>query len=152
MPGTHLKDMGQWSLAVLKPLVALQKNSTRLPMMVLQWDMTACCIVTARSIADSVEYMVNAHCRCICLHFKLRQDHTRNVNGSNAFEYTCCFCVGWSDGSGQTKLSDQIIKLDLVDATVAAANPNVSDEDRIKLNVRHVQPVVLVPVCLPRIP
>ena len=43
-------------------------------------------------------------------------------------EYPGDFCFRRSDGSRQTKLSDQLIRLDLVDAMIEAADPNISDE------------------------
>lgn len=39
------------------------------------------------------------------------------------------FVSGGPMEAGKTKLSDQIIKLDLVDAMIQGANPNVSDAD-----------------------
>ena len=51
-------------------------------------------------IADSVEYMVNAHCADALVHFKLRQNHTGHVNGSHASQYSHNLCVRWAHGSG----------------------------------------------------
>ena len=55
-------------------------------------------------------------------------NHPGNVNGGNALKYPGDFCFRWPYGSRQTKLSDQLIRLDLVDAMIEAADPNVSDE------------------------
>lgn len=45
----------------------------------------------------------------------------------------CVFVSGGPMEAGKTKLSDKIIKLDLVDAMIQGANPNVSDEDSAQI-------------------
>ena len=47
---------------------------------------------------------------------KLRQDHPRDINGVFTFKYSGYFVSGGPMEAGKTKLSDQLIKLDLVDA------------------------------------
>ena len=50
-------------------------------------------------IADSVEYMVNAHKAdaMVCI----SNCDTGIVEGGYASEYSCRICIGWSDGSGR---------------------------------------------------
>ncbi|MBY6108504.1 dihydroxy-acid dehydratase [Ferrimonas balearica] len=80
-------------------------------------------------IADSVEYMVNAHCAdalvCISNCDKITPGM---LMAAMRLNIPTIFVSGGPMEAGKTKLSDQIIKLDLVDAMVQAADPNVSDE------------------------
>ena len=81
-------------------------------------------------IADSVEYMVNAHCAdamvCISNCDKITPGM---LMASLRLNIPVIFVSGGPMEAGKTKLSDQIIKLDLVDAMIQGANPNVSDAD-----------------------
>ncbi|OCG71468.1 dihydroxy-acid dehydratase [Gilliamella sp. Occ3-1] len=81
-------------------------------------------------IADSVEYMVNAHCAdamiCISNCDKITPGM---LMASLRLNIPTIFVSGGPMEAGKTKLSDQIIKLDLVDAMIQSANPNVSDAD-----------------------
>src|SRR5471032_552362 len=81
-------------------------------------------------IADSVEYMVNAHCAdamvCISNCDKITPGM---LMASLRLNIPVIFVSGGLMEAGKTKLSDKIIKLDLVDAMIQGANPNVSDAD-----------------------
>ncbi|CAG8917793.1 unnamed protein product, partial [Penicillium salamii] len=81
-------------------------------------------------IADSVEYIVNAHCAdamvCISNCDKITPGM---LMASLRLNIPVIFVSGGPMEAGKTKLSDQIIKLDLVDAMIQGANPNVSDAD-----------------------
>lgn len=81
-------------------------------------------------IADSVEYMVNAHCAdamvCISNCDKITPGM---MMAAMRLNIPVIFVSGGPMEAGKTKLSDQIIKLDLVDAMIQGANPNVSDAD-----------------------
>ena len=57
-------------------------------------------------IADSVEYMVNAHKAdaMICIS-NCDKITPRNVDGGYAFEYSCRICIGRSDGSRRMEWS-----------------------------------------------
>ncbi|WNO59512.1 dihydroxy-acid dehydratase [Rheinheimera sp. MMS21-TC3] len=81
-------------------------------------------------IADSVEYMVNAHCAdaivCISNCDKITPGMLMAALRLNV---PAIFISGGPMEAGKTKLSDQIIKLDLVDAMVSAADPAISDQD-----------------------
>ncbi|CDL85657.1 dihydroxy-acid dehydratase [Xenorhabdus szentirmaii] len=80
-------------------------------------------------IADSVEYMVNAHCAdamvCISNCDKITPGM---LMASLRLNIPVIFVSGGPMEAGKTRLSDQIIKLDLVDAMIQGANPNVTDE------------------------
>lgn len=81
-------------------------------------------------IADSVEYMVNAHCAdamvCISNCDKITPGM---LMASLRLNIPVIFVSGGPMEAGKTKLSDKIIKLDLVDAMIQGANPKVSDAD-----------------------
>jgi len=80
-------------------------------------------------IADSVEYMVNAHCAdamvCISNCDKITPGM---MMAAMRLNIPVIFVSGGPMEAGKTKLSDQIIKLDLVDAMIQGADPEVSDE------------------------
>ncbi|MGL6302786.1 dihydroxy-acid dehydratase [Aeromonas caviae] len=79
-------------------------------------------------IADSVEYMVNAHCAdamvCISNCDKITPGM---LMAALRINIPVIFVSGGPMEAGKTKLSDQIIKLDLVDAMIQGADPKVSD-------------------------
>ncbi|WIF58017.1 dihydroxy-acid dehydratase [Atlantibacter hermannii] len=80
-------------------------------------------------IADSVEYMVNAHCAdamvCISNCDKITPGM---LMASLRLNIPVIFVSGGPMEAGKTKLSDKIIKLDLVDAMIQGADPKVSNE------------------------
>ena len=57
------------------------------------------------------------------------------------------FVSGGPMEAGKTKLSDQLIKLDLIDAMIQSADVNVSDKDVDAIERSLVQPVVLAQGC-----
>ncbi|WP_397471581.1 dihydroxy-acid dehydratase [Rheinheimera sp.] len=79
-------------------------------------------------IADSVEYMINAHCAdamvCISNCDKITPGM---LMAAMRLNIPVIFVSGGPMEAGKTKLSEQIIKLDLVDAMVSAADPKVTD-------------------------
>lgn len=81
-------------------------------------------------IADSVEYMVNAHCAdamvCISNCDKITPGM---LMAALRLNIPVIFVSGGPMEAGKTALSEQVIKLDLVDAMVQAVNDNVSDEE-----------------------
>ena len=80
-------------------------------------------------IADSVEYMVNAHCAdalvCISNCDKITPGM---LMAAMRLNIPVIFVSGGPMEAGKTKLAGQTIKLDLVDAMVVAATPDASDE------------------------
>ncbi|EIC83565.1 dihydroxy-acid dehydratase [Serratia sp. M24T3] len=85
-------------------------------------------------IADSVEYMVNAHCAdamvCISNCDKITPGM---LMAALRLNIPVIFVSGGPMEAGKTKLSDKIIKLDLVDAMIQGANPKVSDADSAQI-------------------
>jgi dihydroxy-acid dehydratase len=81
-------------------------------------------------IADSVEYMVNAHCAdalvCISNCDKITPGM---LMAALRLNIPAVFVSGGPMESGKTRLHGKTLKLDLVDAMISAANPDESDED-----------------------
>lgn len=81
-------------------------------------------------IADSVEYMVNAHCAdamvCISNCDKITPGM---LMAALRLNIPVIFVSGGPMEAGKTRLSDSIIKLDLVDAMIQGASPHVSDAE-----------------------
>jgi dihydroxy-acid dehydratase len=81
-------------------------------------------------IADSVEYMVNAHCAdamvCISNCDKITPGM---LLAALRLNIPAIFVSGGPMEAGKTRLAEIDIKLDLVDAMVKGADPSVSDED-----------------------
>jgi len=81
-------------------------------------------------IADSVEYMANAHCAdalvCISNCDKITPGM---LMAALRLNIPAVFVSGGPMESGKTSLHGKALKLDLVDAMISAADPNESDED-----------------------
>ena len=80
-------------------------------------------------IADTIECMVKAHC-FDALVFIPNCDKIvpGMLMAAMRLNIPTIFVSGGPMEAGKTKLSDQLIRLDLVDAMIEAADPNVSDE------------------------
>ncbi len=79
-------------------------------------------------IAESVEYMVNAHCADAMVGISNCDKITPGMlMAAMRLNIPAIFVSGGPMEAGKTKLSDQIIKLDLVDAMMQGADPKVSD-------------------------
>lgn len=79
-------------------------------------------------IANSVEYMVNAHCAdtMVCIS-NCNRITPGMLTASLRLNIPVTFASSGPMETGKTKFFDQIIKLDLVDATIQGADPKVSD-------------------------
>ncbi|NMH60721.1 dihydroxy-acid dehydratase [Alteromonas ponticola] len=133
VPGhVHLKDMGQLVAqhVELAGGVAKEFNTIAVDDGIAMGHSGMLYSLPSREIiADAVEYMVNAHCAdalvCISNCDKITPGMLMAAMRLNV---PVVFVSGGPMEAGKTKLSDQIIKLDLVDAMVAAADESVSDE------------------------
>ncbi len=80
-------------------------------------------------IADSVEYMANAHCAdalvCISNCDKITPGM---LMAALRLNIPAIFVSGGPMEAGRAEIGGKQVKLDLVDSMVAAANPNLSDE------------------------
>lgn len=133
VPGhVHLKDMGQLVAAEIEKAggVAKEFNTIAVDDGIAMGHGGMLYSLPSRDlIADSVEYMVNAHCAdamvCISNCDKITPGM---LMAALRLNIPTIFVSGGPMEAGKTKLSDQIIKLDLVDAMIQGANPTVSDE------------------------
>ncbi|MBF0785565.1 dihydroxy-acid dehydratase [Muribacter muris] len=134
VPGhVHLKDMGQLVAAEIEKAggVAKEFNTIAVDDGIAMGHGGMLYSLPSRDlIADSVEYMVNAHCAdamvCISNCDKITPGM---LMAALRLNIPTIFVSGGPMEAGKTKLSDQIIKLDLVDAMVQSADKNVSDDD-----------------------
>ncbi|QLB20900.1 dihydroxy-acid dehydratase [Vespertiliibacter pulmonis] len=134
VPGhVHLKDMGQLVAAEIEKAggVAKEFNTIAVDDGIAMGHGGMLYSLPSRDlIADSVEYMVNAHCAdamvCISNCDKITPGM---LMAALRLNIPTIFVSGGPMEAGKTKLSDKIIKLDLVDAMIQGANPNVSDAE-----------------------
>lgn len=134
VPGhVHLKDMGQLVARSIEAAGGVAKEFNTIAVddgIAMGHSGMLYSLPSREIIADSVEYMVNAHCAdaivCISNCDKITPGMLMAAMRLNV---PVVFVSGGPMEAGKTKLSDQIIKLDLVDAMVAAADDKVSDSD-----------------------
>lgn len=134
VPGhVHLKDMGQLVARSIEAAGGVAKEFNTIAVddgIAMGHSGMLYSLPSREIIADSVEYMVNAHCAdaivCISNCDKITPGM---LMASMRLNVPVIFVSGGPMEAGKTKLSDQLIKLDLVDAMVAAADPKVSDSD-----------------------
>ncbi|WP_432454873.1 dihydroxy-acid dehydratase [Agarivorans sp. QJM3NY_29] len=134
VPGhVHLKDLGQMVAGAIEEAggVAKEFNTIAVDDGIAMGHGGMLYSLPSRDlIADSVEYMVNAHCAdamvCISNCDKITPGM---LMAAMRINIPVIFVSGGPMEAGKTKLSDQIIKLDLVDAMVMGADKNVSDSD-----------------------
>ena len=134
VPGhVHLKDMGQLVARSVEAAGGVAKEFNTIAVddgIAMGHSGMLYSLPSREIIADAVEYMVNAHCAdaivCISNCDKITPGM---LMASLRLNVPVVFVSGGPMEAGKTKLSDQIIKLDLVDAMVAAADEKVSDSD-----------------------
>lgn len=135
VPGhVHLKDMGQLVAREIEKAggVAKEFNTIAVDDGIAMGHGGMLYSLPSRDlIADSVEYMVNAHCAdalvCISNCDKITPGM---LMAAMRLNIPAVFVSGGPMEAGKVSLANKgEIKLDLVDAMVSAANPNESDED-----------------------
>lgn len=137
VPGhVHLKDMGQLVAREIEKVGGVAKEFNTIAVddgIAMGHDGMLYSLPSREIIADSVEYMVNAHCAdaivCISNCDKITPGM---LMASLRLNVPVIFVSGGPMEAGKTKLAGQVIKLDLVDAMVAGVDENVSDEDAAK--------------------
>lgn len=133
VPGhVHLKDMGQLVAREIEAAGGVAKEFNTIAVddgIAMGHGGMLYSLPSRELIADSVEYMVNAHCAdamvCISNCDKITPGM---LMAALRLNIPVIFVSGGPMEAGKTKLSDQIIKLDLVDAMIQGADPTVSDE------------------------
>ncbi len=131
VPGhVHLKDMGQLVAREIERAGGVAKEFNTIAVddgIAMGHDGMLYSLPSRDIIADSVEYMVNAHCAdaivCISNCDKITPGM---MMAAMRLNIPVIFVTGGPMEAGKTKLAEH--KLDLVDAMVMAADPNASDE------------------------
>ncbi|MDF1692594.1 MAG: dihydroxy-acid dehydratase [Zhongshania sp.] len=131
VPGhVHLKDMGQLVAREIEEAGGVAKEFNTIAVddgIAMGHDGMLYSLPSRDIIADSVEYMVNAHCAdamvCISNCDKITPGM---LNAALRLNIPVIFVSGGPMEAGKTKLSEN--KLDLVDAMVIAVDDSASDE------------------------
>ncbi|WCE05457.1 dihydroxy-acid dehydratase [Pseudoxanthomonas sp. JBR18] len=131
VPGhVHLKDLGQLVAREIERVGGVAKEFDTIAVddgIAMGHDGMLYSLPSREIIADSVEYMVNAHCAdalvCISNCDKITPGM---LMAAMRLNIPTVFVSGGPMEAGKTKLADH--KLDLIDAMVMAADPNASDE------------------------
>ena len=134
VPGhVHLKDMGQLVAREIEKAggVAKEFNTIAVDDGIAMGHGGMLYSLPSRDIiADSVEYMVNAHCAdamvCISNCDKITPGM---LMAALRLNIPAVFVSGGPMESGKASLHGEVRKLDLVDAMISAADPNETDED-----------------------
>ncbi|MFU0503014.1 dihydroxy-acid dehydratase [Pseudaminobacter sp. NGMCC 1.201702] len=134
VPGhVHLKDLGQLVAREIEKAGGVAKEFNTIAVddgIAMGHDGMLYSLPSREIIADSVEYMVNAHCAdamvCISNCDKITPGM---LMASLRLNIPTVFVSGGPMEAGKVVLGGQKKALDLVDAMVAAADDNVSDED-----------------------
>ncbi len=138
VPGhVHLKNMGSLVAGAIEEAGGIAKEFNTIAVddgIAMGHSGMLYSLPSRELIADSVEYMVNAHCAdalvCISNCDKITPGM---LMAALRLNIPVVFVSGGPMEAGKTKLSDKLIKLDLVDAMVAAADDRISDEDSEKI-------------------
>ncbi len=131
VPGhVHLKDMGQLVAREIEKAGGVAKEFNTIAVddgIAMGHDGMLYSLPSRDIIADSVEYMVNAHCAdaivCISNCDKITPGM---LMAAMRLNIPVIFVTGGPMEAGKTKLSEN--KLDLIDAMVVAADDSASDE------------------------
>jgi len=133
VPGhVHLKDMGQLVIAEIEKAGGVGKEFNTIAVddgIAMGHAGMLYSLPSREIIADSVEYMVNAHCAdalvCISNCDKITPGM---LMAAMRLNIPTVFVSGGPMEAGKVIMDGQEIHLDLVDAMVVAADPSVSDE------------------------
>ncbi|HBH89715.1 MAG TPA: dihydroxy-acid dehydratase, partial [Hyphomonadaceae bacterium] len=134
VPGhVHLKDLGQMVAREIEAAGDVAKEFNTIAVddgIAMGHDGMLYSLPSRELIADSVEYMVNAHCAdamvCISNCDKITPGM---LMAAMRLNIPAVFVSGGPMEAGKVVKDGKEIALDLVDAMVAAADENVSDED-----------------------
>ncbi len=134
VPGhVHLKDLGQMVAREIEAAGGVAKEFNTIAVddgIAMGHDGMLYSLPSRDLIADSVEYMVNAHCAdamvCISNCDKITPGM---LMAALRINIPVVFVSGGPMEAGKVVLKGKEVALDLVDAMVAAADENVSDED-----------------------
>jgi len=133
VPGhVHLKDLGQMVAREIEAAGGVAKEFNTIAVddgIAMGHDGMLYSLPSREIIADSVEYMANAHCAdalvCISNCDKITPGM---LMAALRLNIPAVFVSGGPMEAGEADYDGETHKLDLVDAMVQAADPNVSDE------------------------
>ena len=134
VPGhVHLKDLGQLVAREIEKAGGVAKEFNTIAVddgIAMGHDGMLYSLPSRELIADSVEYMVNAHCAdamvCISNCDKITPGM---LMAAMRLNIPAVFVSGGPMESGKVKLDGKIKSVDLIDAMVAAADERVSDDE-----------------------
>jgi dihydroxy-acid dehydratase len=134
VPGhVHLKDMGQLVIGEIEKAGGVGKEFNTIAVddgIAMGHDGMLYSLPSRELIADSVEYMANAHCAdalvCISNCDKITPGM---LMAALRLNIPAVFVSGGPMEAGKTRLAGKEVSLDLIDAMVAAADDQVSDAD-----------------------
>src|SRR6202789_986849 len=134
VPGhVHLKDMGQLVAREVEAAGGIAKEFNTIAVddgIAMGHDGMLYSLPSREIIADSVEYMVNAHCAdaivCISNCDKITPGM---LMAALRLNIPVVFVSGGPMEAGKVSANGKIKKVDLIDAMVAAADSSVSDAD-----------------------
>ncbi|SER36783.1 dihydroxy-acid dehydratase [Faunimonas pinastri] len=134
VPGhVHLKDLGQMVAREIEKAGGVAKEFNTIAVddgIAMGHDGMLYSLPSREIIADSVEYMVNAHCAdamvCISNCDKITPGM---LMAAMRLNIPVVFVSGGPMEAGKVKFGEKIRSLDLVDAMVAAADESISDEE-----------------------
>ncbi|WP_408004207.1 dihydroxy-acid dehydratase [Pseudooceanicola algae] len=133
VPGhVHLKDLGQMVAREVEAAGGVAKEFNTIAVddgIAMGHDGMLYSLPSREIIADSVEYMVNAHCAdamiCISNCDKITPGM---LMAAMRLDVPAIFVSGGPMEAGKVNVDGKDIAVDLVDAMVQAANPDMSDE------------------------
>ena len=137
VPGhVHLKDMGQLVAKEIEAAGGVAKEFNTIAVddgIAMGHDGMLYSLPSREIIADSVEYMCNAHCAdaviCISNCDKITPGM---LMAAMRLNIPAIFVSGGPMEAGKVVLDGKEVKVDLVDAMINAVNPNISEEDSEK--------------------
>jgi len=134
VPGhVHLKDLGQLVAGEIEAAGGVAKEFNTIAVddgIAMGHDGMLYSLPSREVIADSVEYMVNAHCAdamvCISNCDKITPGM---MMAALRLDIPVVFVSGGPMEAGKVDIDGDLRKVDLVDAMIEAANPDMSDEN-----------------------
>ncbi|MEM8705046.1 MAG: dihydroxy-acid dehydratase [Actinomycetota bacterium] len=138
VPGhVHLKDLGQLVCREIEAAGGVAKEFNTIAVddgIAMGHDGMLYSLPSRDLIADSVEYMVNAHCAdalvCISNCDKITPGM---LMATMRLNIPTIFVTGGPMEAGKTKLAGVEVKLDLIDPMIKAGDTSVSDEDVLEM-------------------
>jgi dihydroxy-acid dehydratase len=134
VPGhVHLKDLGQLVAREIEKSGGVAKEFNTIAVddgIAMGHDGMLYSLPSRELIADSVEYMVNAHCAdalvCISNCDKITPGM---LMAALRLNIPAVFVSGGPMEAGKIRVKGEMVAIDLIDAMVAAADEKISDED-----------------------